>query len=436
MNKASNPHEFESLLEYLKLTRGFDFTAYKRTSLMRRIQKRMLMVGVERYDQYIGYLEAHADEFTQLFNTILINLTAFFRDPSCWEYLAADILPLLLSRDSRGPLRVWSAGCATGEEAYTLAMVLAEGLGVHEFHNRVKIYATDASEEALSRARQAAYTSREIQGIPPALLDKYFEFSAGRYIFERDLRRSFIFGRHNLIQDAPISHIDLLVCRNCLMYFNADAQARIISGFHFALEENGFLFLGKAETLLTHSATFQPVDMKQRIFTKMPKDNLRERLAAIRQSDSDIGPNHLVQQSRLREAALDTIPAALMLVDLNGRLMLANERARKISGLTLNDIGRPFQDLEISYRPIELRSCMDQAYTRNRPVILKDVEWQTPAGDLLYLDVQVTPIPEGNNTPANTAISFTDVTESHHLRSELQHFNQELETAYEELQST
>ena len=437
MNKVSTTHEFESLLEYLKLARGFDFTAYKRASLMRRIQKRMQMVGIATYDQYIAYLEAHTDEFTHLFNTILINLTAFFRDPLCWDYLSAEVIPLIIAMDGREPIRVWSAGCATGEEAYTLAMILAEALGPQEFRNRVKIYATDASDEALSKARLAAYTPREVQGVPPALLEKYFGMTAGRYDFDRELRRSIIFGRHDLIQDAPISNIDLLVCRNCLMYFNAEAQARIISRFHFAIKENAFLFLGKAETLLTHSATFRPVDVKQRIFAKAPKDNLRERLAALRHDKAaDSVPHQAASLSRLREAVLDTVPAALMVVDLNGMLALANERARQMGGLRAEDIGRPFQDLEISYRPVELRSCIDQAYARRRPVILKDVEWLTSSGDLIYVDLHVTPIPASGGNPTGAAISFTDISEYHRMRDELHHFNQELETAYEELQST
>ena len=152
------------------------------------------------------------------------------------------------------PLRVWSAGCASGEEAYTLAMVLAEMLGPTEFRDRVKIYATDVDEEALTQARQASYTEREVRGVPPELLERYFEPTGGRYVFRKDLRRSVIFGRNDLVQDAPISRIDLLVCRNTLMYFNAETQARILARFHFALADGGVLFLGKAEMLLSHGS--------------------------------------------------------------------------------------------------------------------------------------------------------------------------------------
>ena len=227
---------FEALLGHLKASRGFDFTGYKRSSLMRRVDRRMSQVGISGYADYLDHLELHGDEFTALFNTILINVTGFFRDPEAWDHLRHDVLPaLLLAKGSTQPLRIWSAGCASGEEAYTLAMVLAELLGPATFRERVKIYATDVDEEALVYARQASYSEREVRGIPPELLDRYFDLAGDRYLFRKDLRRSVIFGRNDLVQDAPISRIDLLVCRNTLMYFNAETQARILTRFHFAL---------------------------------------------------------------------------------------------------------------------------------------------------------------------------------------------------------
>ena len=260
---------FEALLEHLKANRGFDFTGYKRSSLMRRVDRRMVQVGITGYADYLDHLEMHADEFTALFNTILINVTGFFRDPEAWEHLRRDVLPALLARKPpTQAIRVWSAGCASGEEAYTLAIVLAELLGFAEFRDRVKIYATDVDEEALAYARQAGYTEREVSGVPPELLERYFDLTGGRFVFHKDLRRSVIFGRNDLVQDAPISRIDLLVCRNTLMYFNAETQARILTRFHFALAPAAVLFLGKAVMMLAHSTLFVPVNLKCRIFAK------------------------------------------------------------------------------------------------------------------------------------------------------------------------
>jgi two-component system CheB/CheR fusion protein len=267
--------EFEALLDYIKYTRGFDFTGYKRPSLMRRICKRMQMVGVEGFSAYQDYLEVHPEEFAPLFNTILINVTGFFRDPAAWDYLAARIVPHILEeKKSDGPIRVWSAGCASGEEAYSLAMQFAEALGVEVFIERVKIYATDVDEESLVQARQATYPERALEGVPEELRRKYFEPVANGFMFRASLRRAIIFGRHDLVQDAPISRLDLLVSRNTLMYFNAETQAQILARFHFALNPTGVLFLGKAEMLLTHANLFVPVELKCRIFTKVPPGSI------------------------------------------------------------------------------------------------------------------------------------------------------------------
>src|SRR5215213_10008483 len=167
--------EFEALLEYIKRSRGFDFTGYKRPGLQRRIVRRMEIVGIPEFTDYTDYLEVHPDEFTQLFNTILINVTGFFRDPTTWEYVTQDLVPeLLTNKQEYEPVRVWSAACATGEEAYTVAMVLLEALGAAQFEQRVKIFATDVDEDALHQARLGSYTDQQVEGIPPPLLEKYF----------------------------------------------------------------------------------------------------------------------------------------------------------------------------------------------------------------------------------------------------------------------
>src|SRR5690349_6236125 len=263
---------FEALLIYLKESRGFDFTGYKRSSLMRRVNRRMGQIDITDYQDYLDYLQVHPDEFTALFNTILINVTGFFRDSDAWDYLRAEVLEsIIASKPVDSPIRVWSAGCASGEEAYSLAMSLAEVLGADAFRDRVKIYATDVDEEQLNEARQATYGERQMQAVPPELVERYFEPTGSRFVFRKDLRGSVIFGRNDLVQDAPISRIDLLTCRNALIYFNAETQARILSRFHFALADGGVLFLGKAEMLLSHSSLFTPVDLKRRLFRRVPR---------------------------------------------------------------------------------------------------------------------------------------------------------------------
>ncbi len=261
--------KLEALLDYIKHNRGFDFTGYKRESLARRIRRRMQIINISDISDYKSCLENHPNEFQELFNTILINITSFFRDKEAWEYLAKESLPKIISsKNEDDPIRIWSTGCATGEEAYTIAMLMAELLGERRFKDDVKIFATDIDEAALAQARHASYTMNDLEKVPTALRDKYFQIIGGTFIVRPDLRRSVIFGRHNLTQDAIIPHLDLLICRNTLMYFNAETQASILSKFHFALNDSGYLFLGRAELLLMHLNLFIPVNLKCRIFTK------------------------------------------------------------------------------------------------------------------------------------------------------------------------
>jgi two-component system, chemotaxis family, CheB/CheR fusion protein len=422
--------EFEALLAYLKQSRGFDFTAYKRSSLMRRVLVRMQTLGVKGFAVYLDFLQVDPEEFTRLFNTILINVTSFFRDSPNWEVLRESVIPRLVGpRESTDAIRVWSAGCASGEEAYSIAMLLAEAIGVEAFRDRVKIYATDVDEEALTQARHAVYGARTAEDVPAPLLEKYFDRQDDRFIFNKELRRSVIFGRHDLIQDAPISRVDLLICRNCLMYFNTEAQARILARFHFALVPSGVLFLGKAETLLAQSATFEPVDIKRRLFTKADRQQESRHL-------SFAPPNGYDRVRHLRESAGDMSPVPQLVVDGDGVVVQMNQALRTLFGLSTRDIGRPLQDLEISYRPFELRSCIERAYRERRPVSALDGRWAGPGSQVSHLELSVVPLLDPTGTALGVSIHFIDVSRQRQLQEEVQRSGQELETALEELQST
>lgn len=436
-NTPPEDPEFEALLQYLKRSRGFDFTGYKRPSLMRLMKKRIQRLGVENYQDYLDYLQVHPGELNELFDSLLLNVTTFFRDPAAWEVLAQEIIPKILeAKPNNEPIRVWSAGCASGEEAYTIAILLAEALGTEAFKNRVKIYATDLDEDALTQGRQAAFPAKLLQNLPEELLHKYFETSGNNYLFRSDLRRCVIFGRHDLVHDAPISRLDLLVCRNTLMYLNSDTQARILTRFHFALKDTGFLFVGKAEMLLTHANLFTPANLKYRIFSRVPRIGLRDRLLIMAESTNPKTSNQLVGNMRLREEAFECLPVAQIVVDIQGNLVLANREARVLFNLSTIDIGRPLQDLELSYRPAELRSRIRQAYSERRTVIISEVELIHNEDKVVYLDIQVIPLLDNTGDPLGVIIIFQNVTRYNELQRELHRSTQELETAYEELQST
>jgi len=425
---------FEALLIFLRERRGFDFTGYKRPSLMRRVRRRMAEVGIESTVEYQDFLEMHPEEFTPLFNTVLINVTSFFRDRPSWEHLRDELLPQVLATTDSG-IRVWSPGCASGQEAYSLAILLAEALGAEQFRQRVKIYATDVDEEALVQARQAVYAERELAGLTPEQVEEYFQPEGARFAFRKDLRRSVIFGRNDLVQDAPISHVDLLVCRNTLMYFNAETQSRILGRLHFALNPEGVLFLGKAEMLLSHGQMFAPIDLTRRFFRKREAHTVTDRHAVPVAPRAGLGAGE-GELSRLRREAMLAAPSAQLALDADGRLAMVNRQAERLLGVDGRDVGRPIQDLEISYRPVELRGAITEARAAGGPVWVRGAERRRPGQETDVFDVQIVPLYREDETLLGSTIIFEDVTQYTRLQRELEYSNRQLETAYEELQST
>jgi two-component system CheB/CheR fusion protein len=427
----------DDLLAYLNDARGFDFGGYKRAGLARRLGKRLRALKLTSFLDYVDYLQVHPGEFSFLFNSILINATSFFRDPVAWEFVQRQVVPrLLASKKNNAPIRVWCAGCATGQEAYTAAMILADEVGIDAFTRRVKIYATDIDDDALNQARLATYSSKDVASIPPAQLQTYFERSGGREVFRKELRRSVIFGRHNLFHDAPISKIDLLLCRNTLMYFNADSQARILSSLHFALNPSGVLFLGKAEMLLTHGALFTPLDLKRRLFTKVTHNYPRPRaMLSTGANRAEDASGAQAVQLRLRAASFETSPIAQLVLDAQDSLIAANEQARRVLGVTQGDVGRPFQDLSVQRKLDGLGASVLQVMLERRVVQLSAAEWSRAGEQPSFFDIVVNPIiaPEGL---IGVQISLVDVTTQRRVQDELHQTTQELEAAYEELQST
>jgi two-component system, chemotaxis family, CheB/CheR fusion protein len=431
-NEKPNPR-LEALLDYLKRSRGFDFTAYKRSTLQRRVEKRMQAANITDMGEYLDHLEVHPDEFVALFDTILINVTEFFRDPPVWDMLAAEVIPEITRHKApRDHIRVWSAGCATGEEAYSIAMLLSEALGIEQMRDRVKVYATDADESALNTARLGVYLAKTLQNVPPQLLEKYFVQHNDRCSFDKEARRAVIFGRHDLIQDPPISRVDLLLCRNTLMYFNSESQSRILARFHLALNTSGYLVAGRAEMLLTHGHIFAPVDLKRRIFQKVPKDTLTDRVAMlVRGNRDDDDP-----EGQILAAAFETATTAQLMLDADGHLVALNQSARQLLKVDSKEAGRPLRDLGPSMWPLDVQRAIEHAYADLVPAELKNVEWPDVTGQPRYYNVSITPLRGRTGAPSGVTVLFEDVTAFRNLYQQLHRSRQELETMSEELQSS
>jgi len=426
--------ELEALLEYLHERRNFDFRGYKRASLSRRIFKRMQAIGVDDYQRYIEVLEANPGEFAELFNTILINVTSLMRDPEAWAALGASVIPAIVdAKDSDHPIRVWSAGTASGEEAYSLAVLFADALGEDRFRRSVKIYATDADSDALADARHGRYSEADlVRAFGEERTSRFFEVENGYGTFRGDLRRALIFGRHDLVQDPPISRIDLIACRNTLMYFTSDIQVKILASFHFALNPGGYLFLGKSEALATRSQMSQVLDLRQHI---LRKDGINTEVALFTAAPAG-RPARAIrgEGGRSAEGAFEHGAVAQVVLDANAIIVLANRAARRLLSIGSAELGRHLREAEFSFRPADLRGPVERVLRERRPVTIYDVAWQSPAAsdEPTTLDVLVAPL-EGSG---GVLITFQDVTRYQHLREELERSRRELETAYEELQST
>lgn len=258
------------VLASLQSTLGYRFHHYKRNTLIRRIVRRMGLKHIEEINDYADLLRSDPDEATELFNDMLIGVTRFFREQSSWDVLAKRVIPQILNaRESTDVIRVWVAGCSTGQEAYSMAMLLFEALRDCGGRVSFQLFASDIDALALAHARAGRYTAREVAGIPSPLLAMYFNHEGEFYTACGSLRDSIIFSEHDLISDPPFTRIDLVSCRNLLIYLQNDIQARVVAMFHFALNPGGFLFLGNSESIGQGSALFCGVSNRWRIFSKV-----------------------------------------------------------------------------------------------------------------------------------------------------------------------
>ena len=439
----------KDLLQFIAEERGVDLRGYKPTTLQRRLHKRMFQLKANDYAQYLGHLRRDPTEITHLLNTILINVTDFFRDPQAWEFLKSDVLPELLSQHKPGDtIRGWSAACATGQEAYSLAILLAEFFGERLADYDVKIYATDIDDEALIIARRGDYHVDQMRRLTPALREKYFSGEGDIRRVNRDLRRIVIFGKSDVIHDAPISRVSLLLCRNMLIYFDSPTQLHVLKRFHYALEPNGIMFLGKAESLLLHSDLFAPLHAKWRIFRKVQSERHQPNPPfSLRFADfgkANRAREELMLLKEYYQSILETVGQSIVVLDHDGNINSANPSTATLWGLSNGSLdGKTLADSGLSERCPELERRMKESRDR-RATLNFNCSLQHNDGESV-LAVRVRSIFSDDNTFVGTIVYAEDVTPREHLQStvaelentskELQSANEELETTNEELQS-
>lgn len=248
---------------------GNDLTHYKEATIERRIERRMMLHRIERLEDYVKYVQSNPDELRAFYRDTLITVTSFFRDPGAFEALASKVLPRIVERKEPGqPIRVWVPGCATGEEAYSIAMCLFELCEQTNRDAKIQIFGTDIDEDCIQHARRGIYPANIAADVSPERLHRFFTRKEDEYQISRRIRDMLIFSRQNVLKDAPFSRIDLVSCRNLLIYLQPASQKNVLRIFHYALEPSGYLLLGSSETVGDAQDLFSPVDRKHKIYTR------------------------------------------------------------------------------------------------------------------------------------------------------------------------
>jgi two-component system, chemotaxis family, CheB/CheR fusion protein len=466
----------EKIFLWLRSATGVDFSHYKKATIIRRIKRRMVLRNVENLADYVASLENNQAELGALYRDLLINVTSFFREPETFETLQREILPrLTLDRPPETPLRVWVPACSTGEEAYSLTICILEFLQDIKIPLGLQVFATDVSESALEKARAGKYTEAEVGEVSPERRERFFKRTEMGYQVNKSIRDLCVFAKQNLISDPPFSRLDLISCRNLLIYLDGSLQNKLIPIFHYALRPNGFLILGRSEGANDFPDLFTLVERKCRIFAKKPKAfesraystlnewSLHPRAGALTLPSSR---DFDLQKEVTRTLLADYTPPGVVvnsdleIVHFHGHTGPFLDPAAGIASLRLLKMAR-------EGLPLELRTALHQAQTGNKTIVqggirvgsgseTREVSIEVrplkpdPTNQRYYLVLfrqspapKVSPdaAPSGSETGrAHEIISLTQQLDQN--KSELQDLieqfalrNEELQTANEEIQS-
>ncbi|WP_187782225.1 CheR family methyltransferase [Gimesia chilikensis] len=394
-----------------------DFHHYKTGTLVRRIERRIQISRLRDVGQYLAHLKENREEVQALFRELLISVTSFFRDPETFAVLARDYLPQLFeNRDPETPIRVWVPGCATGEEAYSLAILLYE---VHERTARdveMHVFATDIDERALQLAREAVYSTTIEAHVSPERLARFFIKDGKHYRVKKEIRDLCVFSTHNLISDPPFSHLDLISCRNLLIYLDTQLQQKLVPVFHFALEKNGYLLLGPSENLMMHAEMFRPLDKKHCI---SQRKSVPRRTSVLRYTPnrSRIQPDGKGMKREVDIAELPRIAQQILLAEYSPRYAVVNEDANLLTTSAGIEEFLEFPEGSFHNNLIKmtrsglrsgLRSALSQA-NKTREKVLVDTLTFKMGEDLRRARLVVHPLSEVYQESALFLVAFEDL---------------------------
>ncbi|MBV8795589.1 MAG: PAS domain-containing protein, partial [Hyphomicrobiales bacterium] len=466
----------QRILSHLRVRSGHDFSSYKKSTVRRRIARRMQVQRTTTMAEYLASLRETPQEAQALFADLLISVTTFFRDNSAFEKLAAVVIRRLFEdKGAADAIRIWVSGCATGEEAYSIAMLLLEEAGRHEIRSELQVFASDLDDSALAVARDGRYPAAVEADLTEDRLRKFFTREGDQLRVIRELRDIVLFAKHSLIKDPPFSRVDLISCRNVLIYLDRELQQQICASFHFALKPPGYLFLGSSESADNPVGMFRVVDREARIYrrTPMPTEVRLTPRVGLATSGPEPLPSRTSLQHRALSAtdvhrgALERLAPPSVIVDGSYRIVHLSEQAgrylRPSGGTLANDI----TELAREELRFEIRSALHRVLTRNEPSLSGPIAVRfNGAGRRVYL--QAKPLnadPNGNRSAiifflegealgdiSRSAPTIEEQASSQHVlqlqqelefaqsqlrasREEYEGANEELRAANEELQS-
>jgi two-component system CheB/CheR fusion protein len=376
---------FQHILAQVHARTGQDFNNYKRSTILRRVERRMQLNGMMTLSAYLKFLRQNANEAHSMFNDILIGVTNFFRDSEAWRALEREVIPALFELRRGSEIRAWSVGCATGEEAYGLAMLLAEQATRQNIAPHFQIFASDLDERSVAQAREGAYPSAIEADVSPERLERFFTREGDHYRIKREIRDRVLFTNHNILRDPPFSHQDLIVCRNLLIYLQRDVQDKLYDVFHYALNPGGYVFLGSSESLEHLPELFRVVDKTNRLYQARPWHAERPHLPAmpltLSRAGQPAGAAGLIHTHRVRQAdgittfeerhekALEHHGPPSVIINENHMVLHVSETAGRY---LLQPRGPLTGDVLQLVRPelqLELRAAIFHAFEKDRAVV-------------------------------------------------------------------
>jgi two-component system CheB/CheR fusion protein len=460
-------NELPKIFTLLRARTGNDFSAYKSNTIRRRIERRMNLHQIKKTTEYVRYLHENPHEIDILFKELLISVTNFFRDPDGWEALRPYLEDLVASRTENQMLRVWVPGCATGEEAFSLAIMLRECMDKVGRHLLVQIFGTDLDSEAIEVARSGLYPDGIAGDVSAKRLERYFIREDGTYRIRKEIREMTVFAPQNVIKHPPFTKLDLLSCRNLLIYLNSDLQKKLLPIFHYALKPGGLMFLGSSETVGTFTDLFESLDKRWKIFRRKESVSTLRALPEFpvqRPAGDELAPSPVVSAAgkevhismQIQRALLNRFTPASVVVNERGDILFIHGRTGMYLEPTPGEPRHNVLDMAREGLKIELPAALRECARKGKDVTREDIRVKAN-GDFIHVNLTVTKISEPEQLRGLLLVAFTptppptlpervrskgtrkkagDVKRIEYLERELQHVKESHQTTLEELETS